>query len=54
MNEWKKKYLAVLEELVRVKSQLERAHEVIGELELLCNEQQDELRYLKYKDAGKQ
>ena len=53
MNEWKKKYLKVLEELVQVKSQLERAHEVIDELTLLCNEQQDELRSLKYKDAGR-
>jgi hypothetical protein len=49
MNEWKKKYLAVLEELVRVKSQCERQEEVIQELRILCNAQQDELRALKYK-----
>ena len=54
MNEWKKKYLTVLEELVQVKSQCERQEEVIQELRILCNQQQTELRYFKYKDAGKQ
>lgn len=49
MNEWKKKYLAVLEELVQVKSQCERQEELIQELRILCNSQQDELRALKYK-----
>ena len=52
MNEWKQKYLDVLKTKVVIEAENKRLIEVVQELQLLCNQQHDELRSLKYKDAG--
>ena len=51
---WKQKYLDTLKRLVEAQNEIERNAIVIQDLRMLCNQQQEELQYFKYKDAGKQ
>lgn len=53
VGEWKQKYLDTLKRCVELECENQKMTNLVNDLRMLCNQQQDELRYFKYKDAGK-